>query len=170
MPFAYSVHKSALLLLSLSASFYALDQITKWAARHAIAVGERITVIPEFFFLVHAQNTGAPFGMLSGNNSFFIGLSVVALAALGYFWKRGAFRTRSQAFGAAFLIAGILGNLTSRLVDGYVTDFLMFDLHLPFASPWPAFNIADCCICIAAFLFIMHSIFDRRTIGKIARV
>ena len=42
-----------------------------------------------------------------------------------------------------------MGNLTDRLLHGHVIDFLLFDLHVPLAHPWPAFNVADSCICIA---------------------
>ena len=57
----------------------------------------------------------------------------------------------------ALLLAGILGNLTDSLLHGHVIDFLLFDLHIPLAHPWPAFNVADSCICIAVFFFIIHS-------------
>jgi signal peptidase II len=38
-----------------------------------------------------------------------------------------------------------------------VVDFLLFDLHIRYADPWPAFNVADSCISIAVVLFIIHS-------------
>jgi len=57
----------------------------------------------------------------------------------------------------ALLLAGVLGNLTDRLLYGHVIDFLLFDLHVPLAHPWPAFNVADSCISIAVVLFIVHS-------------
>jgi signal peptidase II len=57
----------------------------------------------------------------------------------------------------ALLLAGVMGNLTDRLMHGHVIDFLLFDLHIPFAHPWPAFNVADSCICIAVICFIVHS-------------
>jgi signal peptidase II len=59
--------------------------------------------------------------------------------------------------GWALLLAGILGNLTDRLWHGSVVDFLLFDLHVPYAHPWPAFNVADSCIFVAAALFIWQS-------------
>jgi signal peptidase II len=31
-------------------------------------------------------------------------------------------------------------------------------LHIRYADPWPAFNVADSCISIAVVLFIIHSI------------
>ena len=57
----------------------------------------------------------------------------------------------------ALLLAGILGNLTDRLLYGHVIDFLLFNLHVRYADPWPAFNVADSCISIAVVLFIIHS-------------
>ena len=57
----------------------------------------------------------------------------------------------------ALLLAGVMGNLTDRITHGHVIDFLLFDLHIPFAHPWPAFNVADSCICIAVGCFIFHS-------------
>jgi signal peptidase II len=38
-----------------------------------------------------------------------------------------------------------------------VIDFLLFNLHIRYADPWPAFNVADSCISIAVVLFIIHS-------------
>jgi signal peptidase II len=68
---------------------------------------------------------------------------------------------RNIALG--LLLAGIFGNLTDRLVHGHVIDFLLFDLHVPFAHPWPAFNVADSCICIAVVCFIIYSFRQERT-------
>jgi signal peptidase II len=62
----------------------------------------------------------------------------------------------------ALLLAGILGNLTDRLLYGHVIDFLLFDLHVPLAHPWPAFNVADSCISIAVACFIIHSFQQKR--------
>jgi signal peptidase II len=41
-------------------------------------------------------------------------------------------------------------------------DFLLFDLHVRYANPWPAFNVADSCICVAAGLFILSSFREAR--------
>ena len=59
--------------------------------------------------------------------------------------------------------AGVLGNLTDRLLHGAVIDFLLFNLHVPFADPWPAFNVADACICIAVGCFMVHSFRQGKT-------
>lgn len=153
-------------LLLLTLPLYVIDQVTKWLVLRHIAMDDEIVVIPGVFSLVQWHNTGAAFGMLSDNNAFFIALASVALIVLGVFWWRGAFRDRWLETGAALLTAGIVGNLTDRILHSYVVDFLLFDLHVPFASPWPAFNVADSCICVAAAIFVGHSLAEGRSTSR----
>ena len=77
------------------------------------------------------------------------------------------------------ILAGALGNLTDRLIqgflipyeqqhgfftklmNGYVVDFI--DVTIPlFNYRWPAFNVADSCIFVAAIIFFIASIFSAR--------
>jgi signal peptidase II len=141
------------LLLLLTLPLYILDQITKFLVLANIPTHVTIEVIPGFFNLVQVHNTGAAFGMLKDNNWFFIGLASVALIAVAVMAKRGCFLDTPTRLGAALLASGILGNLTDRLLHGYVVDFL--DVILPWYGHWPAFNVADSCICVAAFLFLI---------------
>ena len=141
------------LLLLLTLPLYILDQITKFLVLANIPTHVSIEVIPGFFNLVQVHNTGAAFGMLKDNNWFFIGLASVALIAVAVMAKRGCFLDTPTRLGAALLASGILGNLTDRLLHGYVVDFL--DVILPWYGHWPAFNVADSCICVAAFLFLI---------------
>lgn len=153
-------------LLTIALPLYALDQATKlWIVRH-FAFHEQRTVIPNFFELVYFGNTGAAFSAFTGNNSFFIGLSIVALIGLIFFYLRGSFPDRLSRWGVALLLAGILGNLTDRLIHGHVVDFLLFDLHVRFANPWPAFNVADSCICTATGLFVLAALTESRRLAS----
>ena len=145
------------LLARVTLPLYLLDQATKWAVLETMKLGEARPVIPGFFDLVHWRNTGAAFSMLSDSNPFFIALSATALGVLGALIWLGKFRDTLSRLGCAFLLAGILGNLTDRILHGSVVDFLLFNLHVPFASPWPAFNVADSCIFVAAALWIWQS-------------
>jgi signal peptidase II len=163
--------KTPLAFLGLVAlPLYALDQATKaWVIDTIPLDSPPRPVIEGFFELCHWENTGAAFSMGSGNNGFFIALSIVTLAGLLYFTARGAFQDVLSRTGVALLVAGILGNLTDRLRFQHVVDFLLFYLRVPFtnipiphAYPWPAFNIADSCICTATALFLITAVFDRR--------
>jgi signal peptidase II len=151
-------------LLMLALPLYALDQLTKWwVVRYIEFRVEVRPVIDDFFYLCHWDNTGSAFGLFKNFNAGFIVISVIALIALVVFHRRGAFRDAPSRWGVGLLLGGILGNLTDRLVHGHVVDFLLFDLHVRYANPWPAFNVADSCICVAAGLFILSSIREART-------
>ena len=141
------------LLLLLTLPLYILDQITKFLVLANIPTHVTIEVIPGFFNLVQVHNTGAAFGMMKDNNWFFIGLASVAIVAVAVMAWRGCFLDAPSRIGAALLASGIVGNLTDRLLHGYVVDFL--DVILPWYGHWPAFNVADSCICVAAFLFLI---------------
>lgn len=142
----------------LSLPLYALDQLTKWWALRNVLPDEPRIVVPEFFALVFVTNTGAAFGSFKNNNLFFIALSIVALTVVTVLLLRRHLPDPLRDVSLALLLAGVLGNLTDRLTHGHVIDFLLFDLHVPFAHPWPAFNVADACICVAVICFIIHSL------------
>ncbi len=152
------------LIAFLSLPLYALDQWTKhWVIGHVSPNDPRI-IVPDFFALVHVTNTGAAFGSFRNNNTFFIVLGCAALALVVPALLRPGHTFRVwRDVSLALLLAGILGNLTDRFLHAAVIDFLLFDLHLPFAHPWPAFNVADSCICIAVVSFIIHSMRETKS-------
>lgn len=151
--------------LLLTVLLYVMDQLTKWWALHNVLPDEPRIIVPEFFALVFVTNTGAAFGSFKNNNLFFIALSGAALVFVLTLLLRRHERDSMRDLSLALLLAGVIGNLTDRLLHGHVIDFLLFDLHVPFAHPWPAFNIADACICVAVICFIIHSFGQGRATG-----
>jgi len=160
----------------LSLPLYALDRVTKHWVLQSIDPRYPKTIVPDFFNLVNITNAGAAFGSFGSfknNNTFFIAIScVAALLALILLLARPKSAQSADAksiwlvsnrwrdISLALLLAGVLVNLTDRLLYGHVIDFLLFDFgsHVPsFLHPWPAFNVADSCICIAVVFFIIHS-------------
>ncbi len=154
------------LIFFLSLPLYALDQWTKQLVLRSISLEEPLIVISGFFHLVNVTNTGAAFGSFRNNNTFFIVISSIALLIVVVFLLRRRSRDVWRDVSLALLLAGILGNLTDRLLYGHVIDFLLFDLHIPYAHPWPAFNVADSCISIAVVLFIIQSIWQGKSSPK----
>jgi len=154
----------------VSLPLYLLDRVTKYLVLHSVDPDQPIVVVPNFFHLVNITNTGAAFGSFKDNNAFFIAVSCIALLftlvlLLGRHAQAATEPSKSlwwtpnfwRDISLGLLLAGVLGNLTDRLLYGHVIDFLLFDLHVPFAHPWPAFNVADSCICIAVVFFVIHS-------------
>jgi signal peptidase II len=146
-------------ILFLTLPLYALDQLTKWLVLRCVhAEDPPYTVVPDFFSIVNVTNDGAAFGSFKNNNTFFIVLSCVAFVfVFALLLRRTLSRDPLRDVSLALLLAGIMGNLTDRFLHGHVVDFLLFDLHIPLAHPFPAFNVADSCICIAVVCFIIHS-------------
>jgi signal peptidase II len=162
-------------LAAVSLPLYALDQATKWWIVRRLALSHEwppifpdahIAVIPGWFHLVYWANTGAAFSILRDNNWFFVVLSLLTLIGLLIASARGVFSDRLSRWGVGLLIAGILGNVTDRLIHHHVVDFLLVDLHVRFADPWPAFNVADSCICIAVGLFILGTLREEKAKKK----
>jgi signal peptidase II len=154
-------------ILLVSLPLYLLDRLTKgWVLRNIDPQFPR-TVIRNYFDLVQVTNTGAAFGSFKNNNLFFIVLSCIALVCVAVLLVRpGRQRNAWRDVSLSLLLAGVVGNLTDRLSYGHVIDFLLFDLHLPFAHPWPAFNVADSCICIAVICFIVYSLREKETSAR----
>ena len=149
-------------LLGLTLPLYIVDQISKWLiVENFPPPGESsrfVPVIEGFFYIVRVHNTGIAFGRFNGEsfaNPLFSAVAIMALAALLYLWKRkDAFPTRTGKVAASLIVSGILGNVTDRLVHGFVVDFLHFELGF---MTWPSFNVADSCICIAAGLMVLSA-------------
>ncbi len=150
-------------ILLLTLPLYVLDQLTKWLVLGSITADEPRIIVPDFFALVFVTNTGAAFGSFKNNNWFFMILSCVAIAVVLTLLFRKHERDVWRDTSLALLLSGVLGNLTDRILHGAVIDFLLFNLHVPFADPWPAFNVADACICIAVGFFMVHSFKQEKT-------
>ncbi|QYJ04752.1 signal peptidase II [Nocardioides panacisoli] len=148
-----------LLFASLASFWYAVDQVSKQLAVTHLTGRPDVSVIGDVLQLHLTRNPGAAFSL---GPDFTIGISILALvASLVVLWLSRQLEDRVWAIALGFLLAGILGNFTDRLLQdpgpfrGEVIDFLM----LP---NWPVFNVADICINIGVGLVLLQSL---RAIG-----
>jgi len=127
------------------------DQVSKAAVRGSLAPGASRRVVPGVLWLVHDQNSGVAFSLLTGSEAGVIVITLAVVAAVLAFFARA--RERSWIWLACGLvIGGALGNLIDRVRAGSVTDFV----KLP---DWPAFNVADTAITLGVVtLFVAVSI------------
>lgn len=183
------------LLLFLTLPLYLLDQATKfWTIGHFApppsggfgTFDPPVVVLDGIFNLTRVHNQGVAFGFGNGSQwapVVFLFVPVIALVLIRIFWKKGAFNHPLSKIAVALLLCGISGNLTDRLAQGfllqefraasfmerlshgYVVDFLDFTIPL-IRYHWPAFNVADSCICVAAFLLFIGGIRDEAKCRK----
>lgn len=133
----------------LGALVVGVDQLTKRTVAAGIGPYEREKILP-FLHLVHVRNTGVAFGFLSGGGGVVLACTLLALAALVFYFARHPARPGLWV-PTGLLIGGAVGNLIDRLLNGYVTDFI----KLPH---WPAFNVADIAITlgVVALVFVLE--------------
>ena len=178
---------------------YIIDQVTKWWCVlhfHERYVREsdgavfwlnddgktRIEVIPDLLWFPRVHNQGVAWGM--GNGSawapvVFLIVPIVAFVVISILWRKGFFKLKPARYAAPLLLAGIVGNLTDRLVqgfylehikdlsflerlgEGYVVDFIA--VKIPIINyNFPVFNVADSCVSIAACLLLITAIFEEK--------
>ncbi len=166
-PSAPSRARVRALLFAVFAVLYAVDQATKWLAVDRLTGQPDKELIGELLMLHLTRNAGAAFSTGTEYTGLFSGLAIVAVLVVLWLARRVGNVGWAIAFG--LLLAGILGNLTDRVVRdpgvlrGHVVDFLM----LPH---WPIFNVADMCINGAAAVILVQAFRGIRLDGsRIAR-
>lgn len=114
-----------------------------------------IPALADWFRITHTGNTGAVFGLFQGSGMFFAALAVVVSAAIIYFnvtLPGGQWLLR---LALGLQLGGALGNMTDRLRQGHVTDFID-------VGPWYIFNVADMAIVGGVILFAIVLLRDMR--------
>ncbi|MCH1868289.1 signal peptidase II [Nocardioides sp. CFH 31398] len=142
------------LLAVVAAAAYTLDVVTKVLAVERLDGTSNVPVVGDWLTLTLVRNPGAAF---STGTEFTVVLSVISItAALVVLWVARRVGSRWWAVGLGLLLAGVLGNLTDRMLrqpgpfEGHVIDFL----RIP---SWPVFNVADICINVAAGVIILQA-------------
>lgn len=136
----------------------ALDQVTKYLAVRNLKNKQNITFIDNVIDFSYLENSGAAWGMMSGKITMFVVLTVIIMCLL-VFWiyriqvslaeKKGKIALILQ-LDLVVLIAGAVGNLIDRIMNGYVVDFIAIAF-----IDFPVFNVADCYVTVAVFLLIV---------------
>jgi signal peptidase II len=136
-----------------------LDQYTKYliTGTFAFKLGESVPVIDGLFNITYVRNPGAAFGFLANAGRsvrapLFLLLPVLACIWLVWLLMRSVDKNKLLSWAYTLIFAGAIGNLIDRFRLDYVVDFLDFywgNAH------FPAFNVADSCISIAAGMIIL---------------
>lgn len=143
-------------LLWLTLIVAVIDRITKAWFETQTSEGWRHEVVKNLIYLVHSRNTGIAFSLFADWSSpwlrvYLVGGSFVVIAILAYYLVAGQGGALTST-GLALLLGGATGNVTDRIINGGVTDFLEVWIG---NYRWPAFNVADSAITIGAVLLIL---------------
>ncbi len=155
------MNKPHFLLLSLI--IVALDQWSKWWVERSIEAYHSVEVIPGFFQLIMAKNTGIAFGLFPSRGealgtAILAAFGLLALGLVATLFVRTPAQQPLLLLALALVLGGAIGNLTDRVMLGAVTDFL--DVFVG-TRHFPTFNIADSAISVGIVFLAWDSVFGQ---------
>ena len=144
----YKLHYLILIII-----LFVLDLVSKNYAENNISFGQSYTTFLPFidFFLIY--NSGIAFGLFDGYGDLASNILLIITVIILAYLIRMLIQEKVQIakLALSLIIAGALGNIVDRIVDGRVTDFL----HLEIANfSFFIFNLADAFITLGAILII----------------
>ena len=152
--------------LVTAAVAFVLDRLTKyimieWVMRPEgvsetpFYTGKIIAVLP-VFNLRMAWNTGISFSLFNSGTAAVTGVLIAVQVAivLGLAWYLTRMSGCWAHFATGLILGGAIGNIYDRLAYGAVADF--FDFYM---GTWhfPTFNLADSCISVGVFLWLLDA-------------
>ncbi|MEZ4235470.1 MAG: signal peptidase II [Myxococcota bacterium] len=156
-----------LVFLAVLAVGVGLDQASKaWVVAHLDPLVDEIPIVPGWFSIVHAQNTGAAFSTMEGQLGLFLAFTLVAVAVVPWLLRGQPRDARFMPLILGMILSGAVGNGIDRLRQGYVTDFAkayagVEPLRSMFidrfhTNVWPIFNVADSLLLVGVLLFGLY--------------
>ena len=119
--------------------------------------GRRQPLLGAWLVLQLQRNHGGVFGILQGKGYVFVLLTAVALGFVAWMVRKARPDQRLLHLALGMVTAGAVGNLCDRVWFGYVRDFIYIErIH------YPAFNLADACICVAATILFIEILREGR--------
>ena len=142
--------RSLLLLLILGGLIVVLDQWTKNLVRTNLQFGQTwmpLDWLSPYVRVVYWHNSGAAFGMGQNFSLAFTILAIVVACAILIYYPQIPTEDWPLRIALGLQFGGALGNLTDRVLIGFVTDFIS-------VGSFPVFNVADASISIGVVVLI----------------
>src|SRR5699024_2941021 len=136
-----------------------IDQITKWLIVVNMEIGESITIIEGFFYILSHRNSGAAWGILQGQMIFFYIITVIVIIFVIYYMQKYAKNNKTLAISLSFILGGAIGNFIDRIFRQEVVDFASFII---INYNFPIFNVADSALTIGVILVFIAMIIEER--------
>lgn len=153
-----------------AAVLVAADQLTKLYFTGVLKNGEKIEVVPNFFYFTYVLNDGAAYGILQGKRTLFLITTPIAVAFFIVFYVYAYKKHYKMLLVALVLIiCGAIGNFIDRAfmssVDYAVTDFIC--IEIAGNRIFGVFNVADVELSAGVVLVVIHLLFlDKNALFK----
>jgi signal peptidase II len=127
----------------------AADWLSKLWITNRMALGETLSLVDGWLYFVHRQNPGVAFSMFDDLPTFFRAPVLTLVSAIGaILFARIILSSTDKVIriAASIVLAGAVGNLGDRMLNGHVTDFVLVSFF-PFV-----FYVADAAITVGGVL------------------
>ena len=150
--------KTHLLLASISLGVILVDQLSKLGIKSFLSLGESFPGDWPVRF-TYVQNTGMAFGIKANPFLLVFVTSAVVVALLVFFLRYHEFQPKLVRIALSSILGGAVGNLIDRVNQGFVVDFIDFQV-------WPVFNIADSSVVVGVGLLLYFLLFHPEAKSK----
>lgn len=125
------------------------DQISKYAVRSGMEVGDAIPVLGRWLRICYVQNTGTAFSMFEGNRFITVFLtSVLIIGCVAFAISEIRAGRRIVPILLTCVASGGISNMIDRLTQGFVTDMIS-------CGSFAVFNVADMFITTGCVLLMI---------------
>jgi len=159
------------LCLFVFAALIGFDQWSKHRIRELLPMEsyyewQDIAVAGKWLSFTHVENTGVAFSIPVPMLKY---VSIFALLFILYFFYR-IIREKPETivnyFAFTLILAGAVGNAIDRFAFGEVTDFIKLDFGFWPFNPFAIFNVADSCITVGVFLYLIYTLSEEVRIRR----
>ena len=142
--------------ISIIIFLVAIDLISKQAVFHYIDLNNFLSIM-SFLDIAHIHNFGIAFGLFAGLIPYWA-ITVVSLIVTGFIlYMYIISNNKNEKLGMFLILAGAISNISDRIVNGYVIDFIYMHYKNFY---WPAFNFADIYISLGVFILVLQILKD----------
>lgn len=137
------------IMVALGIIVLLVDQLTKsWIVAYFKVPGFKppISILGAVLQLDYIQNTGVAFSLLEGQAVLFVFIAVAIIVIGWLYWRLRESGNLFIKLTFGLILGGALGNLIDRFRQGYVVDFIHF--QIPGHFDYPVFNMADSAVCV----------------------
>ena len=164
--------KNRLVMIAVALGVFVLDQMTKLLIQSSMTAGQSRPVWGNLIRLTYINNPNGLMGVSFGpwSRHLMLPLSLLAIAAIIYFYYRWQNRSSLAATAMGMILAGAAGNMLDRFRFGSVIDFIDCDFPDIMIPPfklwfvnfggyglerWYIFNVADSAVLMGVCLLLL---------------
>ena len=141
-------------MIILTVILLILDIISKMIVKKYLVYNESIVIIKNLLNITYVNNTGAAWSIFDSNTLLVLVVSGIIILGLIYYIYKNKPNNKVEKMLYSFVLSGAIGNFITRIIYGYVIDFI--DMKI-FGYDYPIFNLADIFIVLGVFGIVIYT-------------